>query len=39
MAEYHYTIPATYLHFLREMGQNDGGLRKQKRWITDKAKS
>ena len=25
-AEYHYTIPAAYLHFLRRMGQNDGGL-------------
>ena len=26
LAEYHYTIPAAYLYFLRRMGQNDGGL-------------
>lgn len=26
LAEYHYTIPAAYLSFLRRMGQDDGGL-------------
>ena len=26
LAEYHYTIPAAYLYYLRRMGQNDGGL-------------
>ncbi len=26
LAEYHYTIPAAYLYYLRRMGQDDGGL-------------
>ena len=26
LAEYHYTIPAAYLYFLRKMGQDDGDL-------------
>ena len=29
LAEYHYTIPAAYLYYLRRMGQNDGGLLQQ----------
>ncbi|MDE7325251.1 MAG: SMI1/KNR4 family protein, partial [Lachnospiraceae bacterium] len=26
LAEYHYTIPAAYLYYLKRMGQDDGGL-------------
>lgn len=26
LAEYHQTVPTAYLHYLRGMGQNDGGL-------------
>ncbi len=26
LAEYHYTIPAAYLYYLRKMGKDDGGL-------------